>query len=55
MSEIPPEDLIKIDTFIEEIRKALIEHDIFIDDLLTIEFNREHGIMFFLQDLGEIK
>lgn len=52
MSEIPPEDLAKIDAFVEEIRKALIEHDIFIDDLLTIEFNREHGIMFFLQNIG---
>ena len=52
MSEIPPEDLAKIDAFVEEIRKALIEHDIFIDDLLTSEFNREHGIMFFLQNIG---
>ena len=53
MSEIPPRELAKIDAFVEEIRKALIEHDIFIDDLLAIEFNLEHGIMFLLQDLGD--
>jgi hypothetical protein len=53
VSNIPPEDLIKIDTFVEEIRKALIEHDIFIDDLLMIEFNRKAGIMFLLQNLGD--